>query len=1443
MPDEIRRNPALDEGYEHRIGARLHDYDYNDSVDKDDLVVNIRECIDSLYTTSLDKQRAACGIKRVGGLMSDFKCDSNANSFYGLSMTSYTLKFPLKNAFWFNSLFINRMNRVSPGYQRKVYREGQRIDPVNTARHRKFFSISEVYPTPINYAENQRKSTGRISHRLVPKYNASNQIEYYTKYTEEIDPANPNAAPRVISAYTFTPTKDFYGNPCYIKKSTTASYADSGETVYSLEEDDVNIDDFHIMFNTSDTANRPDVFSHQLLFFIDGKLYTDIQMYIVPNYILMVIDGDRLGLSMQQIVEFTSPYYDFRWTIVGLPFSNVHGTPDGGYKLVPNRFNELEIGYYTQQTTENDSTHTIISSSYKDLVFATGIEEKTQYTVPNENAGNVYLTGYASGAEYVKVNNRVYRRKTAYFDLALNTVNLYSTGSQSIATIQDHIVVTDYYMNWTLKFLGNSDKAYESIGTKAITKFNESFKHDMTFIELKNVAAIIPLGINRIFQVGCSENIPGPVPPENILIFKHDAENGLSLVHMITSNYKDNDLNDSEYAAKTKIADKPGEKSLAFEAVETDSLYDYPKFIPTKDVYDVGEDVHGTFIVDEYTDTISDDGYVVTRAEAVEKEINTIREQQKWIELYFPNVFKLIGFNSSDNLIAVVFYDKSCKNSFDNPLAEYMQYDPYYANNITSGNVPEVIKEYIPVINRYTEDIYLNTYHTKATRAVEPQFKLEALREFINDDYRRIVNVYDRHYTKKNNRMHANVKYVIDLTKTKDQATDSDKFNVKHFYKDQIPLQYKSLKLPFVDKIVNLKRGEQDPRSVKVNGEFTIYYNTDGGYLIDYKDPLVKTTTSGEIPESQRYRPVVISGATLTFNAANDPYENLEVKIPKSYRLTISHKSRMKFPATVWIDGYRLDNTLYDITSSTFETYIDINKNAINDTTRYVEIEVYKMKNINAKETILQLPKKHNSVRLNAGSDVGGWDEISPQNLMVAIQKETLGDNGEPGVIRYMVPSSYESYWLLFGHYNYVEGYPINADDEYRRHVSITAYNVIKSMQGSYIDGSGNTVEKNDVALLADKNVALIGESSQTFDGNVDLLKTFGFDKYYKSLTNDADRNEYVLMLREGFYGRDRRRFYDYLPMGKDDRYVYITPITDFFADKTVKIKNTDVYFNKVFTQTINANQDSSRQIVIENFQFDPSPYKYRLFLDGKLLDYDFDYTSNVYLDDENFFMDSDLTLYLRKQFDYDAVHDVVFEYLPYKYRLIHRSNEFDAIITLTDEHIRPFDFRHFDVYLDGILLTEDDIQVITERRIVIKPIANRINTGDSSYHPIVSVYERMHDEDVFDYVWRNHKQAFEYIDHANPTRPSTYVDPLTGETITRTTIDPETGEEVPIMEDNVKRQPSDPNQYLDIKLAQRIKFSLDEQLLRALPEYKSYRMPSYSYYRSSKEGPKGLGG
>jgi hypothetical protein len=240
-------------------------------------------------------------------------------------------------------------------------------------------------------------------------------------------------------------------------------------------------------------------------------------------------------------------------------------------------------------------------------------------------------------------------------------------------------------------------------------------------------------------------------------------------------------------------------------------------------------------------------------------------------------------------------------------------------------------------------------------------------------------------------------------------------------------------------------------------------------------------------------------------------------------------------------------------------------------------------------------------------------------------------------------------------------------------------------------------------------------------------------------------------MLREGYYGRDRKRFFDYMPMSKKDPMVYITPITDYFANQDVMIKNTDVYYSKEYTFDMIDGRVIKNSIIIEDFELDPSNTKYRLYMDGLLLDYDYDYVASVNMADrdELYYMGDPFTIFVRKEFNWDMQHSLIFEYLPYRYQLIYRSAETDGVIVLADEFIRPYDPRNFDIYMDGKLLREDEIEIVTERRIIIKPIVDNLDTLTRA--PIVSVYEKMHDADVFTTVWRNTKTGFDYVDHDTP--------------------------------------------------------------------------------------------
>jgi hypothetical protein len=1447
MPGNLFEN-----GYEHRIGAKLHDYEYNDTIDKEDLVPNIRKCIDSLYTASLNKQRFACGIKRVGGLMSDFKYNANANVFYGFSKNAYALKFPVKNTFFFTNTFIQRMNRNSSGYQRKG-----NITNINSAKHMKFFSLADYYPTP-TWQKNDPRSNTKTEH-------------YYG-----------------------------YRNPSDSQKTAWTKPNDV------TKKDPPTVDNIHIKFNINDTANRPDIFTHRLLFFMNGQIFNDLMVYVEADYIIMVIDSDRGGIPRELLETYTDPKNDFRWTLIGIPFGNyfvtrgaVNGDAHG--ETIPV---DGAIGVAYSETSDD---YKINRSGDKKDIKPTTVNYHIQRDMDQD-----HVQWFDTVAQYGDLNS-VYLTVCGFEDdsrdLRYSSINKFSKTTRTVSNYYPYD--TDGYARcietnqiyYKDVCMDNTSEPYQFLGTAAYEKFTSGVPQYLELIELKNVASVIDLGTNRIFKIGCDDNIPGPVPPENVLIFERDSELGLKLVHMVTGEYKESDLahRNSKYDKEVLRIERPNEDMVPFKSVDHDSVYDYPKFIPIREKYNV----------------------------PVSENEEVIRETQKYIDLYYPNIFKLEGFDAGADLIAVVFYDKTVNNAFINPLAKYMEYDTTYANNIVTGNVPIAIMNYIPAINRYTEDAYIHGFHTQATRAIEYQFKLDSLRELVNDDANRLVDIYDRKYNKDKNKINANVKYIIDLKHDKPDTPDD--YKITHIYRDEIKITYLySIDINIKVVIINNPNGTQDVR--QVDG-LTIYYNSNNTALLHLSD---KDSSGVPFDESDD-RFVEINVST---NTAAVPMIRT-YSIPKSiYTFTMKHKTPATYPATVWIDGVRASKDAYYINSSAHASTVSIYSTAIGNAS-YIELEIYKLRDINSRYKLLSLGGKHDSVPIKVNEREKLWDAISPQNLLVAVAQDVIDPQTGEVVRQYKVPSMYELYWLIIGHTRYNKGVPVNIPIDPRDATHIYQYNVIKSLQSTINTETGEETF-DEVVIMSDESNdnhrAIIGETSETYAGNVDMLKTFGDREYFKVL-EDAEYNSrftcacgrtvglahsgetcqfchtlvskrpldsyYVTMLREGFYNRDRKRFFEYIPMTKDAPMAYITPITDYFANKDVMVKNTDVYYSKTYSFSMLNGRVIKNSITIENFEFDPTPSKYRLYMDGLLLDYDFDFVSSVNLasHEDTYIMGNPFTLFVRKEFDWNMQHSLIFEYLPYRYQLVHRSNETDGVIVLSDEYIRPYDPRNFDVYVDGKLLRDDEIEVITERRIVVKPVANRVNRNT---YPVVSIYEKMHDSDVFDFIWRTHKTGFEYVDHDTPVievDDSTFYKKITkvivkGENddpdddsgtvfnfngiyvyldedenmlidlTTRDTsgsmIDPDVDVDnkfvvvdyLPIADtdpvqkditilvvpysrtvsvprktskDNIKRYPNDSTKTIDVRMAEPIKYSLDEQIIRSDADYRQARTPSYN--------------
>ena len=1018
-------NPNLDNGLEYRVGSELHAWEYNNTVDENDFVKNIFTCINGLYTTSVANQKADCDIKRVGGKMSDFKRDLNANNYYGLSFNAYVLKYPLKNVFFFNNLFVHRLNR-------------------NSKKGRKYFS-------------------------------------------------------EVSNSFTFT---------------------------------------------IDDTPNRPDVFKHRLLMFIDGKLFTDLVLYTNTEYVLMVIDPDRTGISMRQIMDYCDPGNDYRWSLIGIPFTTTKKLYD--LKSTTLHGNNLDLSNY-----RNINNH-IIDKNFWLCGMATALTNATD----------------ANGTKYV--DNRSIMNFTFVEDIPDN-----------------HVI------------------DISSIGTKTLESVNSNTYISSEIINIPNVIAMLNIGKNRIFQYGCTDKYPSPIPPENMIVFSYDSENGYRLVHMCNESIPrkkssiKGDVDGDQYVTEDDLAILTNIQSGI-----ADSRYKNPN---NADMDDNGK--------------VDIDDIIALQ--------NVIAENPtKSIVHYFPNVYKLNGFDAELDLYVLIMYGKNDKTTFRNPIKDYMKYNSNYANEVVMNVLPEPIKKYIPMENEYKECNYLQ-YHSEANRNEEFEYKFDTLKEFMHDDPTRITDMYIRYMAKKNNNFYSSPRYIFDM------SVDYDKFEN--------------------------------------------YTNKDGGYL----------------------------------------------------KLTIDVPDDRKFPVTVWIDGIR-ENTV-NILHKKFKTEITFSRNRVT-TDSIIIIELYKVRYSNPISIETQMPAKDSSMLFPRGF----LYDVSPQSLMISVRKEIPSTDGQ-FEYKYEMASNYEMYWLIIGHNQYVNGICTN-------HVStngaaITNTNIIMDNDGNVFLERGSDFDVSNPTTVDETidNVALYGSTSAKSEGDVSFLKELGNENYTYVQEKESginDSTDPVAMRNIGYYGGDRRRFYYYMPYSKDDPNIYITPITDYFANEVVRIQNTDVYFTRNFVTSTNE-ATGNQEFVFTSFNLDPDREKYRLFVDGMLLDWGADFITNAY-PDRGWYTDSDIKFVLLNIKNPCAV---VFEYLPYRYRLLYRNIEHDGIITLNASFTRPFRTEFYDVYVDGKLLSDKDIEIVTPTRLMIPAIID--DTSDAGH--VLSIYEKGHDPDIFDYVWRDDDDKYNY--------------------------------------------------------------------------------------------------
>ncbi len=427
-----------------------------------------------------------------------------------------------------------------------------------------------------------------------------------------------------------------------------------------------------------------------------------------------------------------------------------------------------------------------------------------------------------------------------------------------------------------------------------------------------------------------------------------------------------------------------------------------------------------------------------------------------------------------------------------------------------------------------------------------------------------------------------------------------------------------------------------------------------------------------------------------------------EFPYPHIY-VTFHHEDDRVYPVSVWINGMYY-NAKYQYTEK-YTTYVFLPVYLL-QSKPIVELELIKVRSTYGPHTeTFKLPGKYTSLVFPGES----YTEISPQNLMVAVA-ETIPDYNGGTQIVYRVADDYEMYWLLFGRTMYMSGVPEESKPEPADDSTLAA---IK-------DFDNNVLLQDDTVLMIDGVNSYETGKREYFIERAMINKNGFFmvkDDEYEGYTDP------VSVRTMGYFGETRHRFHKHIACKYPDM-VYITPITDYFSEKTVRVTNTDIY--KKWQLIADYNESTESVIInIPSFIYDPSPTKFRVFANGRLCDPYHDYVIDANVDN-GFYLFSDVNIAIvNKNYLHEKNNEIVVEYIPYKYGLVFRAKpKSQKLILRRNSATRPFSTKYYDVYINGKKCTDDEITINTASRITLTPYI-----GEDT---IVSIYERMHDEDIY---------------------------------------------------------------------------------------------------------------
>lgn len=1043
------------------------------------------------------------------------------------------------------------------------------------------------------------------------------------------------------------------------------------------------------IYTMDDVCKMQDLFEQRILFFIDGKYFSKLKIYADAKRVMLVIDANENCITLDNIKSLISDGY--KWTLMTVPFSASKKYAGIG--------------------------RNVASSSGVDMNKMTVMSGKVQADK------NFWLMGYTTDS-----NN---------------------TG------LKDFILCSATY---------SSKGNFLNVPQKVLNEITKAGFVDIEVISIPNAKGSVMIGTGRYFQIAIDTN---PVPPQNILLWEYFE-----------------DTNSYEYLHNSHVA------------------------------------------------------------------------------LYYPNVYVISDVPDDANVFVTWCYAPESTIKFDNPLKEYMDYDKNYAGHIIGGELPEIVRNYIPYVSHYNERNYLQ-YAAQATRWHEYPYKLSTIQELVKENPDRLKNIYERYMDRTAYDWHANPHYIIKMNEWGSYAD-----RIRYNNHDEISVgKHEEFNGPYIYFTVDHEDDRVYPIDVWIDGE---YINTSYQYTENYRTyiyiPVNKirpySVIDFEIIKVREENPV---GIYMDLPAIHN-----SIAIPRGYFKDISPQNlliavREETSAanggklyiynmasnyemywflighTKYVNGIPMKSfeismrgrkaVMCNLISPTVARYVYCDRVIVGDA-NYTNGHTFRecvtssdhndsvewhYTRIDDNNTDISNGITQNDVTwkyIGMGNDVGvSYIEDDADNrplmygnvvysdgtpafdyMVSAPDKNTLHMGDRDSLLIIINSDNSRTYiycdkitvdkhtnesgecmgytmscesedgltfqWTLLGESTWVKdgivhnvtktistekfflfGFVYNPNGD-------RVYDVVSPMEPK-VYAKSILVDNNDVILLQDTNTALLlDEYNKTVDEDEYFIERgFPWDAYY--IVKSSVYEDYALdkvedsgfddpfrVIKLGYYGETRRRHFEYLPYSDNDPTIYLTPITDHFAGKRVRIQATDIYKKWVTYLPRIPRYDhveEDRRITINDFRLDPIISKLRVFVNGRLCDFGYDCRLDV--DTNNGFI---LGSYINIGVTYDTEdpnhpmryltrnsNEMVVEYLPYKYILLYRFQPKSQTVTLrTNIFKRPFSLKYYDVYVNGIKCTENDIEINTASKITFKVFISEDTT--------VSFYTRSHDPEVY---------------------------------------------------------------------------------------------------------------